>query len=284
MDEKDVLAGEYRKSPVCSGYHIFAPASHIQRWLEDAIFRFYETKKDDPIMAAANLFGNIINIQPFEDGNGRICLLILAHVLIQIKCCLFPVILSSFHRRGRRHYIRAVKMFDREPSMVYIMIVKSLTHCWDNFEQTSRMLVWRWSLISNTSIICRRPPTDQHDLAGARNLIKMSSLMPFAFNTVELYVATINEKSCTPAREVCKAWSYEKAARRVVRHRRTTENIQQKHQLAAVPTVGTTVNWPRNSKKLDLYIIEEGMYELLFSSQQPKAKDFRRHCCNVLFP
>ena len=26
------------------------------------------------------------------------------------------------------------------------------------------------------------------------------------------------------------------------------------------------------------------MYELLFSSQQPKAKDFRRHRCNVLFP
>ena len=26
------------------------------------------------------------------------------------------------------------------------------------------------------------------------------------------------------------------------------------------------------------------MYELLFSSQQPKVKDFRRHCWNVLFP
>ena len=25
------------------------------------------------------------------------------------------------------------------------------------------------------------------------------------------------------------------------------------------------------------------MYELLFSSQQPKAKDFSRHCFNVLF-
>ena len=49
-------------------------------------------------------------------------------------------------------------------------------------------------------------------------------------------------------------------------------------------TVGTAVNWPRYSKKLDLYINEEGMYELLFSSQQPKARDFRRHCCNVLFP
>ena len=26
------------------------------------------------------------------------------------------------------------------------------------------------------------------------------------------------------------------------------------------------------------------MYELLFSSQQPKAKDFKKHCFNVLFP
>ena len=97
--------------------------------MEDAIFRFHETKKDDLIMAATNLFGNIINIHPFEDGNGRNRCLILAHVLIQMKCCLFPVILSSFHRRGRRHYIRAVKMFDRKPSALYIMIVKSLIHC-----------------------------------------------------------------------------------------------------------------------------------------------------------
>ena len=26
------------------------------------------------------------------------------------------------------------------------------------------------------------------------------------------------------------------------------------------------------------------MYEIVFSSQQSKAEDFRRHCCNVLFP
>ena len=102
MDEKDILMGEYRKSPAFAGYHIFAPASLIERYMEDAIFRFHKTKKDDSIMAATNLFGNIIILHPFEDGNGRICCLILAHVLIQIKCCLFPVILSSFHRRDRR--------------------------------------------------------------------------------------------------------------------------------------------------------------------------------------
>ena len=46
-------------------------------------------------MAATNLFGNIINIHPFEGGNRRICHLILAHVLMQKKCCLFPVILRQ---------------------------------------------------------------------------------------------------------------------------------------------------------------------------------------------
>ena len=29
---------------------------------------------------------------------------------------------------------------------------------------------------------------------------------------------------------------------------------------------------------------EEGMYEIVFSSQQPKTKDLKRHCRNVLFP
>ena len=117
---------EYKRSPAFAGYHIFVPTSHIERYIDDAVFRFYETKKDDPIMAAANSFGEVINIHPFEDGNGIICRLILAHVLIQMKWCLFPVMFSSFHRRGRRHYIRAVKMFDRKPSKPCTMIIRSL--------------------------------------------------------------------------------------------------------------------------------------------------------------
>ena len=44
------------------------------------------------------------------------------------------------------------------------------------------------------------------------------------------------------------------------------------------------VDWPKDLQKYDIYINEEGMYEIVFSSQQPKAKDFRRYCCNVLFP
>ena len=66
VDVKDVLVGEYRKSPVFAGYYIFAYADQIERYIEDAIFRFHETKKDDQIMAATNLFGNIMKIEMEE--------------------------------------------------------------------------------------------------------------------------------------------------------------------------------------------------------------------------
>ena len=206
-EEKDVLAGEYRKSPGFAGYHIFASAGYIERYMEDAVFRFHETKKDDLIMAATYFFGNIISIHPFEDGNGKICRLILAHVLIQIKCCLFPVILSSFHGHGSRHYIRAVKMFDRKLSMLYTMIVKSLIHYWYS--------------------VCK------NDLTGAQNLIKMTSVMPFVFNVVTLYVVTINEKLWTRAREVHRALEYGKTTKAadIVKHLHSRENYAHKYQL-----------------------------------------------------
>ena len=44
------------------------------------------------------------------------------------------------------------------------------------------------------------------------------------------------------------------------------------------------MDWPKDSRKDDYYINEDGMYEIVFSSQQPKAKGFRRHSCSVFFP
>ena len=181
-------------------------------------------------MAATNLFGNI-NIHPFEDENGKICLLILAHVLIQMKCCQFPVILSSFHRHGRRHYIRSVKMFDRKHWILYTMIVKSLVHCCDNFEQNAGILARCWGLISNTPIIGRHSHTDQRDLAETRNIIKMSSVMLLSFNVVELCVVTINEKLWTHAREVRRAVEYNEKAADIVKAFFSLENYTQKYQM-----------------------------------------------------
>ena len=135
VDVKDVLVGEYRKSPVFAGYYIFAYADQIERYIEDAIFRFHETKKDDQIMAATNLFGNIINIHPFEDRNGRICCLILAHVLIQTKFCLFSVILNSSETLHR-----GSKEMPRKSINVVHIDCCVFDAGWDNFEQNAKML------------------------------------------------------------------------------------------------------------------------------------------------
>ena len=48
----------------------------------------------------------------------------------------FPVLLNSFHKRGRRHYIQAIKKFDEKPSLFYTMVCQSLVKVWDNFEES----------------------------------------------------------------------------------------------------------------------------------------------------
>ena len=110
--------------------------------------------------------------------------------------------------------------------------------------------------------------------------------MPFFFKVVELCVVTIHEKPWTHAREVCRALGYGKASKAtdVVRELCSKTNYAHKWQLTGLIPETKLAGWPKDSQKYDIYINEEGMYEIVFSSQQSKAKDFRRHCCNVLFP
>ena len=111
--------------------------------------------------------------------------------------------------------------------------------------------------------------------------------MPFAFNAVELCVVTINEKLWIRARERCSALEYvtktSKTAN-IIRAHCNPGNITQNNQMSSVHAACAPISWPKDSQKYDIYIIEEGMYELLFSSQQPKTKEFRKHSCNVIFP
>ena len=108
--------------------------------------------------------------------------------------------------------------------------------------------------------------------------------MPFTFNAVKLRVVTINERPWTRAKEVWRTLEYQKGrARDVLKQHVSIENKQHKHELEGRAAASHPLEWPKNSQPDDYYINEEGMYELLFPSQQPKAKDFRRHCCNVMF-
>ena len=112
----------------------------------------------------------------------------------------------------------------------------------------------------------------------------MSSVMPFTFKNVELKVVTINGKPWTRAKEVCKALEYSRRINHVIKDHCTRENYAQKYDLTKGSAADPLLNWPSDSRKHDYYLNEEGMYELVFSSQQQKAKAFRKYCCNEMFP
>ena len=64
--------------------------------MDDALHCHYHLTSCDPILAAADLFIDLINIHPFEDGNGRLCRIILSHVLIQDGRCGPFTVLNCF--------------------------------------------------------------------------------------------------------------------------------------------------------------------------------------------
>ena len=85
---------------------------------------------------------------------------------------------------------------------------------------------------------------------------------------------------------MCRALEYGNAVKStdIVKHLCSKENYAQKCQLIGLIPETKPVNWPKDSQIYNIYINEEGVYELVFSSQQPEAKNFRRHCCNLMFP
>ena len=109
--------------------------------------------------------------------------------------------------------------------------------------------------------------------------------MPFVFDAVELYVVTINEKPWTRAREVCRALEYGKSTKAadIVKHLCSRENYVHKYQLNKLVLEMNFMDWSKDSRKDDQYVYEEGMYEMVFSSQQLKTRHFSRLYCNVLF-
>ena len=96
----------------------------------------------------------------------------------------------------------------------------------------------------------------------------------------------INKKPWTCTREVRRALEYGKATKTANVAKQLCSKLKYAHKWQLTGFVPETkpMDWPKDSEKYDIYINEEGMYELLFSSQQPKAKHFKRHCFNVLFP
>ena len=93
--------------------------------MDDALYRYYYTIIHEHILAAARPFIDLISIHQFDSGNGKLCRMILSHVFIDGCCGSFPVLLTSFNKRGRQHYIQALNRYHENLSMLYT-IIKSL--------------------------------------------------------------------------------------------------------------------------------------------------------------
>ena len=157
---------------------------------------------------------------------------------------------------------------------------------WDDNIFSKQYKAERYPTLSKTqdpeSKSKRTAPT--HCLASMKVLGLVSSVMPFSFNAVASCFVTINEKPWAMAREVCKALEYNKKTAHIIKAHVSSGNYAQNYQMSSVPAALTPINCLKDSQKHDIHTNEKGMYELLFSSQHPKAKNFRRHYFNVLFP
>ena len=101
-----------------------------------------------------------------------------------------------------------------------------------------------------------------------------NALVPFTFNNTNLNTITIRGKHWTRAKEICQPLKYNRETGHVIRDHCSYENIRHKYELVSL--ADTSVQWPKNSQKYDIYINEEGMHELVLKSTMSNATDFAK--------
>ena len=174
--------------------------------------------------------------------------------------------------------------------MVYTVIVKSLLHCWDNFEQNAVILVWCWGLISNTPIIDRHLSIDQN---GPRPGQKSNKNEPFssAFgcriiqvngkHVRSVYVKDVGQ--CLVSQDVYEAIGYEKkdgvkAIQRLVpeKYKIQSGNTQVDLEEGVDNSVFTQPN--------TTLLKESGVYCFLLHCKTPNTDPFMERAVETVLP
>ena len=134
--------GEIRKCGAFTSGHVYPEAS--MAGLERAIEKYYVSlgKKDHFLISAVILFYEVIQEHPFQDGNGRLCRLLLNYALERAGFP-FAVPLTSGHSKARKHYILAIRNAQNRdtgcpPNQLLVdlicLVLKSCYHKIINFE------------------------------------------------------------------------------------------------------------------------------------------------------
>lgn len=110
-----IVNGEYRATPAYSGTgYIYPGANTISDRIPVILSEFnrrIQDKIDGPVVAAKLMY-HMVTLHPFQDGNGRLCRLLVSYALMASGEP-FPVPLHNGHRKSHKHYVSALQHADR---------------------------------------------------------------------------------------------------------------------------------------------------------------------------
>lgn len=102
-----IVNGEYRATPAYSGTgYIYPGADTISDRIPVILSEFnrrIQDKIDGPVVAAELMY-HMVTLHPFQDGNGRLCRLLVSHALMASGEP-FPVPLHNGRRKSHKHYV-----------------------------------------------------------------------------------------------------------------------------------------------------------------------------------
>ncbi|EFJ43947.1 Fic protein [Volvox carteri f. nagariensis] len=108
-----ISAGSYRSTIANAGYHLFPPPASVERSLAVLLEEYNEraaSSEEDPFALAAWLSYEFVSIHPFEDGNGRMCRLLLNMVLLSFGVPFCSALgFSSGHRQAKQQYLQSIQ-------------------------------------------------------------------------------------------------------------------------------------------------------------------------------
>lgn len=147
LDEQGVAvpAGTFRRIPVHAGQHAFPDWTTIPTSIDkllDEVNTLMEGDVTHAVSIAARLFYKLVCIHPFQDGNGRLCRLLVAWVLCRKAAVPFPVTMSSGKSKSRKHYINAILHGHRGYGLDHLeaLVAWSLWHDWQNLQVNMSLL------------------------------------------------------------------------------------------------------------------------------------------------
>ena len=100
-----LTAGEYRSSAAHSGTGYIYPSPTVIGCKVPEILDAFNNRTEgtDIVVAAAKLMYDMVTLHPFQDGNGRLCRLLVSYALMAAGEP-FPVPLHDGHHKCRQHY------------------------------------------------------------------------------------------------------------------------------------------------------------------------------------